>query len=706
MSEPAASAPRQPWLHELSITVDGNVTALSSRSGDIDRGTAQGLYVDDRRVLDGLVVDLGATNGFERPTPVADRARGSRGHYLGSARGLGDTGPDPTVELLRTRLLDGGLRELLTLTSRAADPVHATLRVAVSSDGLDIAAVKAGVVSGVPTMPEVDETGGAVSFADEWHRTRVHVDPAGEQIQLTPDGRAVFSVGVELAPGASTSVVVGVEVERRQRSAFDADSGSSAIGWSDIAVTAGDPRLAKAFAHGLDDLHHLLLRDPVEPSDLFAAAGSPWYLTLFGRDSLWAARMLLPFGVELAHGTLRTLARRQGRGFDPATGEAPGKIPHELRRDVYRDPVSGMTLPQVYYGTVDATPLWVTLLVEAWEWGLSEDRVAELLPQLEAAVGWILHAGQPDQDGLLKYLDLTGHGLANQGWKDSGDSIRWRDGRVADGPIALVEAQAYAVEALRGAARLYRSLGVVGADELDVAADALTTRIRERFWVETDAGRHLAIALDGAGRAVDGLASNMGHVLGTGVLGPGEAAEVAATVTGPELLDEFGVRTLGTGNGGFNPIGYHTGSIWTHDTAICAWNLFREGFTAEAGAVARTLVASAEAFDYRWPELYSGLPLGDRPSPYPASCRPQAWSAASAAVLVTVGLGLSVHVPGERLSLRPGPRPAFGPLEVTGLRYAGHPVSIGLDTAGEATIRGMPPQVVIDTDHTVVGTSV
>ena len=342
----------------------------------------------------------------------------------------------------------------------------------------------------------------------------------------------------------------------------------------------------------------------------------------------------------------------------------------------------------------------------SWEWGLSEDRVAELLPPLKAAVGWILHAGQPDRDGLLKYLDLTGHGLANQGWKDSGDSIRWRDGQVADAPIALVEAQAYAVEALRGAARLYRALGAGGADEADVAADALTRRIRERFWVETDAGRHLAIALDGSGRAVDGLASNMGHVLGTGALGPGEAAAVAATLTGPELLDDFGVRTLGSSNGGFNPIGYHTGSIWTHDTAICAWNLFREGFTAEAGAVARTLVASAEAFDYRWPELYSGLPLGDRPSPYPASCRPQAWSAASAAVLVSIGLGLSAHVPDGRLQLRPGPRPAFGPLEVTGLRYAGHPVSIALDTAGEATIRGLPPQVVIETDRIVVSASV
>ena len=407
-------------------------------------------------------------------------------------------------------------------------------------------------------------------------------------------------------PGEGVRVTVTTRVERESASALDADRGSDAISWPSARVEADDPRLGRAFAAAADDLRHLLLRDPDAPDDVFAAAGTPWYLTLFGRDSLWAARMMLPFGTELAAGTLRTLARRQGRRTDETTAEAPGKIPHELRRTAYVDPESGLALPPVYYGTVDATALWVTLLGEAWQWGLPLDDVRALLPNLRSAVSWLTGPGQPDADGLLKYLDTSGSGLANQGWKDSGDSIRWRDGRVADAPIALVEAQAYAVEALAHAAHLLRALGEPGAEEAEHAAGELRLRIAGSFWVETDAGRHLAIALDGHGAAVDGLGSNMGHVLGTGALSPAEASAVAATVTGEEMLDTFGVRTLGSRNGGFNPIGYHTGSIWTHDTAIVALGLMREGHREEAATVARALLDSAEAFDYRWPELYSG----------------------------------------------------------------------------------------------------
>ena len=441
----------------------------------------------------------------------------------------------------------------------------------------------------------------------------------------------------------------------------------------------------------VDDLRHLLLRDPQAPDDVFAAAGSPWYLTLFGRDSLWTARMMLPFGTELAAGTLRTLARRQGRRFDEETAEAPGKIPHELRRTAYHDPESGLSLPPVYWGTVDATALWVTLLGEAWQWGLPESEVRELLPALRAAVGWLTGPGQPDDDGLLKYLDTTGTGLANQGWKDSVDAIRWRDGRIAEGPIALVEAQAYAVEALDHAARLLGALGEEGALEAEQAAAALRHRVAQRFWVSTDAGDHLAIALDGSGAAVDGLGSNMGHVLGTGTVTGGQAVRVAEVLTSAEMLDAFGVRTLGSRNGGFNPIGYHTGSIWTHDTAIAAWGLAREGHRAAAGRVARALLDAGEAFGYRYPELYSGLPLLGRPAPYPASCLPQAWSAASAAVLVTVALGLRPDG-GGGLLVTPPPTAPFGAVTVHGLRFHGHPFSVQAGHDGTALVTGLPDE--------------
>ena len=340
-----------------------------------------------------------------------------------------------------------------------------------------------------------------------------------------------------------------------------------------------------------------------------------------------------------------------------------------------------MSLPPIYYGTVDATALWILLLHDAWSWGMPETAVHELLGALEAAAGWLSNEAAPDADRLLKYIDESGSGLSNQGWKDSGDAVRNRDGSVAQAPIALVEAQAYASHALECAARLVEAFGRGGSETLRARADELRLLIRTHYWVEERDGtspRHLGLAIDGNGHLVDGLASNMGHVLGTGCLTAREAELVAAEVTGPELLDRFGVRTLGRANGGYNPIGYHTGSIWTHDTAIIALGLAQEGRTAQAVTVARTLLASAEAFAYRWPELYSGTAALERPAPYPAACRPQAWSAAAAVALLTVALGLRPDRAWRTLHVHPARPAAYGPMRVEGLRFFGGRVDLDI----------------------------
>lgn len=687
---PARIAPvpsvRQPWLHELRICVAGNATALSSMSGDIEADTAQGYYVDDRRVLDRLTVRLDG----EMPDYLTGGASGPRAEFLTSARNLGNPGPDPTVELLRTRDVGDGLTERLTVTSRADEQLTVSVCVMLSGDEADIGWVKAGHTSARPVPVEVQH--GAAVLRGEWHRSRVTTEGPGARLSVV-DGRLVMQFALMVPPGGSATATVHVRPDRVRPSMFDADSGFGVVTWDGVRAVADDPRLARALHQGLDDVRHLLLRDPEAADDVFAAAGTPWYLTLFGRDALWAARMLLPFGTTLAGGTLRALARRQGRRNDEASGEAAGKIPHEVRRSTFSDPESGLTLPAVYFGTVDATALWVTLLAEARLWGLPADEVRALIPSLRAAVGWLTSDARPDPDGFLKYLDPSGSGLANQGWKDSGDAVRWRDGRVAQAPIALVEAQAYTVEALRHAAWLYRVLGIDGADRVRQSADELETRTREAFWVTTDGGRYLAIALDADGRAVDGLASNMGHVVGAGVLTRDEGAEVAATLVGEELLDAFGVRTLGSANGGFNPLGYHTGSIWTHDTAIAAWGLAREGRHAEAGAVARTLLASAEVFHYRWPELYAGVPTMGHPAPYPASCRPQAWSAASAGALIQACLGMQPDAPAGTLEVAPLRPQPFGALRVEGLRLADRPFVVEVSADGAARVQGLPAEM-------------
>ena len=272
----------------------------------------------------------------------------------------------------------------------------------------------------------------------------------GAVSDLADATRPGLSWSIELKPNQQVELTWGLRV--RDRGAVVDAPPPTADGWGAVSVVADDRRLAPLVAASISDLAGLRLAEPGQAGFGYLAAGAPWYLTLFGRDSLWAARMLLPLGTELAASTLRTLAARQGVRVDPSTGEEPGKILHELRRvafglDGRARRRATMTLPPVYYGTVDATPLWIALLHDAWCWGMPAELVVPLLPHLDAALSWMSDYGDADGDGLLEYVDTTGHGLANQGWKDSGDSVQWRDGRLASAPIALAEVQAYAYEA-------------------------------------------------------------------------------------------------------------------------------------------------------------------------------------------------------------------------------------------------------------------
>jgi glycogen debranching enzyme len=301
---------------------------------------------------------------------------------------------------------------------------------------------------------------------------------------------------------------------------------------------------------------------------------------------------------------------------------------------------------------------------------------------------------------LVKYLDESGHGLANQGWKDSADAIRWRDGRLAEAPIALVEAQAYAVEAALHTADLLDAVSTESSDhglglQLRAFAERMVERVRNRFWVHEDGARWLALAVDGHGGAVDAIGSNMGHVLGTGCLSPEETTDVVRLLTDPRMLTPWGVATYASDNGGFNPIGYHTGSVWTHDTAICGLGMMRAGHAAAAGKVAARLLDVAEAFDYRLPELFSGRGVLDRPVPYPASCRPQAWSAASAVALLHIALGLDVDFPRGTLTVRPAPGLPFGPVRVEGIRVGTCLVTVSVSATGEVAVDGLPAGITL-----------
>lgn len=684
----------QPWLHELEICADGHVTALSRRDGSMGGG-ATGFYVDDRRVLSVLDVQLG-----EAPAAfVTASSAGATSQFWCSARQLGILTPDPTIEVRRTRTLtEGDLVETIEIANRTESPLESRLFVRLAGDGLTMAQVKGGDPAGALLPAELLSERGDIGWQDQAHRTVVSVDPAPTAVEVGSDcASTVLAFDTSTAAGEPTRITVRVTATRLAGGHFDADSGSGTHPWARVAVRADDARLDATIATSLIDLRHLLNRDPAAPDDIFAAAGSPWYLTLFGRDSLWAARLMLPFGTDLAAGTLRTLARRQGTQDDPQTAEQPGKILHEVRKDATSARDAHMIIHPVYYGTVDATALWILLLHDAWRHGLPQDQVRELLPNLRAALGWVRSAAQAGDDGLLRYVDETGTGLANQGWKDSGDSMRDRSGQIAPAPIALLEAQTYAVEAARKAADLLDALGETDGDPWRSFADDLTGRIRERFWVDATTP-YPAMAIDGEGRQVDGVGSNMGHGLGSGAFTAAEVEQVVATLTDPAMLGDFGIGTLSRDNPAYNPIGYHTGSVWTHDTAICALGMVAEGHSQAAAPVLRALVGAADAFDYRWPELYSGDPVRDRPAPYPASCRPQAWSAASAGAIITALLGLGVDVPGSRVTLSPMRPSPFGAVQVSGLRYGDAAFAVELTAAGEATVTGLPQGVSVEVD--------
>jgi glycogen debranching enzyme len=344
----------------------------------------------------------------------------------------------------------------------------------------------------------------------------------------------------------------------------------------------------------------------------------------------------------------------------------------------------------VYYGTHDATQLWVMTLHKAWRWGMPTDAVRDLLPHLKRALTWITEYGDPDGDGFLEYIDESGHGLANQGWKDSAESVQWPDGTIATAPIALCEVQGYAYAAAVQGAELLEAYGESGDTWREWAA-ALQERFRDAFWVDG----YPAIALDGDKNPVAGHASNMGHLLGTGLLDADEEQTVADVLAGADLDSGFGLRTLSSSMDRYNPLGYHIGSVWPHDTAMAVQGLYATGQAGVASSYVAGLLRAAEAFHYRLPELYGGRGTAaeSTPTPYPTSCLPQAWAAASAVAVLVASLGIEPDVPGGTLVLNPAQGP-WQRLEVSGLRIGDEVLSIRLD-GGELTVLEEPQNAVI-----------
>lgn len=683
MDVDAAPAPaQQPWLHDLALTLAAPTQVWSAADGQVGPDGLAGVHHADRRVLCLLRLEV---DGHE-PTAVASHSVSGDTHtFVSVPRHLGDPGPDPTVRLVRRRDVEPGMvRESYTLASTAAAPVTCQVGLLLAADLAPMDGVKSGARH--PVAP-VDGVGGSVLTwqADDLRAVlrlpgaRTH--DRGDHVLATWD--------VVVPPGEQVTHELLLTLEA---SGAAVTAPRRAASWPAVTVDSADRRLGPVVRRSLDDLRLLRLAAPGADGteEEFIGAGAPWFLTLFGRDSLWTARMLMPVTTDLAMSTLRLLAHHQGRRTDDVTAEEPGKILHEVRSTAFslgEDDGADRHLPPVYYGTIDATPLWALTLHDAWRWGAPEHDVEHLLPALERALAWQVEHGDADGDSLLEYVDRSGHGLSNQGWKDSGDAVRRNDGSRAASPLALAEVQGYAYAAAVRGADLLESFGRPGTDRWRAWADRLHVEFGKRFWVEDAVGAFPAIALDRDKRPVVSLTSNIGHLLGTGILDPEGVDLVSRRLVGSDMLSGFGIRTLSSHAAGYSPTGYHVGSVWPHDTAICLAGLAAEQ-RPETAEVGEALLAALSSFDGRPPELFAGDAASAQPVPlpYPAACRPQAWSAASAVSLVTSLLGLRPDPGGEHGTLLDPVSPwSFGATSVAGLGARGRHTRIEVSASGDAT---------------------
>jgi glycogen debranching enzyme len=681
--------------------LEGSTFCISAMSGDVHRDRPQGLFVADTRMLscwrlaiDGVPVQNLST--IEEPTEPY------------RATFVGRTPPrqwlaDSTMLVLRDRLVGDGMREDVTLRNLGAEPVGVTLSLAVDTDFADLFAVKEGRVQ-PPHGRAVDigTASMALTLAGSDYSRGVQITATTGDPIVTP-GRFTFRIVVPQRSQWSTCFAVeastgGDRIQLRHRCGEPVDTSGPAQrlqAWrlSNPRIMTGDSTFDRSLEVGTRDLGSLQIEDPKQPGRPILAAGAPWFMALFGRDSLLTAWMALGLDPRLAVNTLRTLARLQGTRVDPLTEEEPGRILHEVRLGT--EAALALGGGTTYYGTVDATPLFVMLLAELDRWGalLDDDRPA-LLAAADRAMAWILEYGDADGDGFVEYRRHTDRGLVNQGWKDSFDGVNHADGHLAAPPIALCEVQGYVYAAFQARAFLADGDGdTVRAHQWRSRAARLKAAFNLAFWMPKQ--QAFAMALDGAKRQVDAIASNMGHCLWTGIVDDDKAAAVAAHLAGPSLNSGFGVRTLATDMNAFNPMSYHNGSVWPHDTAIAIAGLANYGFVEETQQLALGLLDASEYFGGRLPELFCGFSRAEftRPVPYPTSCSPQAWAAASSRLVLRSLLRFNPDIPHGQVQLCPMVPPRLLPVRLENVPLAGARMNIAVDADGGVDVSDLPAGV-------------
>ena len=649
------------------VLTQGDGFAVFDERGDVQAvGPAlEGLFFEDTRYLSHLALTLeGAPPLLLSSTVTEDNAMVSvdlANPDLTEADRIWL--PRGSVHLLRTSVLgEDALFVRIELHQYGAQPARLRLGLTFDADFADIFEVRGTHRSRRgERLPDARGAGGATlgyrGLDGVVRRTRLEFDPA-------PSAQAARQAEwtIDLPAGGGCALDVAVRCVRDGRApratSFEASRAAAAGRIADRKARAADIVSSnEAFNDWMTrsraDLDMLISETP---HGLYAHAGIPWFSTAFGRDGIITALLCLWCDPSLAAGTLRFLAAHQATELDPAADAEPGKILHETRKGEMA--ILGEVPFARYYGSIDATPLFVVLAAAYHVRTGDLDLVRTLWPHIEAALGWMARHGDPDGDGFLEYDRKSVNGLINQGWKDSGDAIFHDSGALAEAPIALAEVQAYAYAAYRGASELAAALGETSrAAELAVAAERLRRNFEATFWIE-ELGCY-ALALDGAKRPCRVRSSNAGQVLFGGLASPERAARVAETLMSPDFFSDWGIRTIACGEARYNPISYHNGSVWPHDNALIAMGLARYGLKQP---VLRLLTGLFDASLFlelkRLPELFCGFGRrpGSGPTAYPVACLPQAWASASVFALLGAALGISFDARARQIWLT---RPAL-----------------------------------------------
>jgi glycogen debranching enzyme len=635
---------------DLVQILDGNTFVVSDTRGDIEASSTDptGLFSFDSRFLSTWVLSIDQQR--LNPLSVDDLQYFETRFFL--VPGTGTVYVDAKLSVIRQRAVGDGFHEELTILNHDDKPVDLNVRIDAGSDFADLFEVKDALKKkgryrtrvekgqlllgyerktfgrlttiSASTPAKIDEKG--LTFS-------VHIEPHGSWTTDLDVVTAVSAGGTYVRPKyirgekqARPNMAGGLERWLKEAPRLECD-------WEPLKGT---------YRRSLVDLAALRFSPPIlGRGKSLPAAGLPWFMTMFGRDSIFTSLQALPFAPELAATTLVALGALQGTRVDDFRDEDPGRILHEMR---YGEMTAFEERPHSpYYGCADATALYVVLLDEYERWSGDRRLVRELEREARAALNWIDEHADLMGNGYVWYQRRNEEtGLENQCWKDSWDSISYRDGRLPGFPRATCELQGYAYDAKMRAARLARAVwkDPEFADELERQAADLKRRFNRDFWVED--GGYFALALDTEGKQVDSLSSNNGHLLWSGIVEKRKAKAVARHLMGPRLFSGWGVRTLAEGEGRYNPIGYHVGTVWPFDTSFIAWGLRNYGFKDEAAQLAAGILDAAEMFDGRLPEAFGGYERGvtKYPVQYPTACSPQAWSTGAPLLLLRTMLGL------------------------------------------------------------------